>query len=493
VHSKYATQAMLIRVAGLLTVAALAGCMTKPLQSPSRAVETAAQKRPSAEPTEVVSGPVVPPAQHDSPSPSGTLAEVEQSLPEGPLRQRLALARLLEKRNQFDQAKATYEHVLQKHPKLPLAHHRLGVIAARDADYERAHRHFQVALKAGEPNAKLLNDVGYAYYLENRIEDAEAMFRKAIRQDAGYAAAHTNLGLVLGIQGRVEEGMEAFQRAGSEADAYANLGYVYTQTGRYKRAQWAYHQALSKDDSLRPQAEALLQLVGRQQPLPEEPEGFIAPNREPSEDEDDRPVEVVATDDPAPASTVPAQGVSPAQRVENSASHPWVAKSPRTARRTKASKPATSHQGSLFAPPSTATRPRTMRTSTAGGRPTASVPPPSPGLSHTNHPRSSAAAAATGFRSKEKPAALMPSRIPSFLPQPVQPTSIVPAGHVESNPQRESGVAPAAYYQAHTHQPAASSPGHTATSQHSSPQPTVPKYSVPALEASEEAPHSHGN
>jgi hypothetical protein len=68
------------------------------------------------------------------------------------------------------------------------------------------------------------------------------------------------LALILGEQGRIQESWALFKRAGSEAQAHANLAYVYTRWGDLEKAESHFSQALALDSSIRPAAEALIQV-----------------------------------------------------------------------------------------------------------------------------------------------------------------------------------------------------------------------------------------
>jgi tetratricopeptide (TPR) repeat protein len=83
--------------------------------------------------------------------------------------------------------------------------------------------------------------------------------------DRNHEAAHNNLGLLLGIQGRYEESLAEFKKCGSEAEANASLAYAMTQRGELDQAQKRYLYALQLDKSLRPAGSAVVQLLDRQQ------------------------------------------------------------------------------------------------------------------------------------------------------------------------------------------------------------------------------------
>jgi len=173
---------------------------------------------------------------------------------------RIALARLSERHGQTRQARELYEAELKTDPRNPLLHHRLAIIAAKEERGDEALSHFELAREMAPDDAQLLSDLGYTYYLQHRLEDAEATLRQAVAADPQNKAAHNNLGIVLGVRSKFDEALSHFTKGGSEAAAYANLGYVHAQLGDIDKALANYNRALSLDGELRTAAEALLQL-----------------------------------------------------------------------------------------------------------------------------------------------------------------------------------------------------------------------------------------
>ena len=177
---------------------------------------------------------------------------------------RLSLARLTERRGQPKVAQQIYEKVLVDNPRSIVANHRLGVLAARQSKFELAEQYFQSARQLAPPTAELLADIGYGYYLQNRIPEAEQVLNEALKLEPDSVVVSNNLALVLGEQRRFDESLAAFQRVGTDAQAHANLAYIYSQLGEYDQAQSHYSRALSFDPTLRIAADAMVQIAERQ-------------------------------------------------------------------------------------------------------------------------------------------------------------------------------------------------------------------------------------
>lgn len=81
------------------------------------------------------------------------------------------------------------------------------------------------------------------------ITDSEKSFRKAIELNPNYAAAHSNLGVVLQAMGRLDEAILAHRSALAVNPrfhtAHFNLGNVYKDMGRLEDAVRSYDEAIS--------------------------------------------------------------------------------------------------------------------------------------------------------------------------------------------------------------------------------------------------------
>lgn len=185
----------------------------------------------------------------------------------------LSLARLTERNGDKQAAEQIYRLLSKSAPDNQLVRHRLGVLAAEKSRFEEAAEHFDSAARLGPPSSELLNDIGYNLYLMDRRAEAEAAFRQALELAPQNKSARINLGMLLGEAGRFDESLAEFRQAGTEAEAQANLAYVKAQAGDLDGAVACYHRALSLDSSLKPVAEALIQLTQYQAGLKAKPSG----------------------------------------------------------------------------------------------------------------------------------------------------------------------------------------------------------------------------
>jgi len=81
------------------------------------------------------------------------------------------------------------------------------------------------------------------------FDKAVQAFRTALDLNFQDPAVYNNLGLALSKNGRYASALEAFRKAGSEAQAYNNLGCVYLNKGKYEEAIKAFEKAIELDPS----------------------------------------------------------------------------------------------------------------------------------------------------------------------------------------------------------------------------------------------------
>jgi Tfp pilus assembly protein PilF len=203
------------------------------------------------EPAAPTAGPQVNPTPEELPSkPSAAL--------------HLSMAEGLEKdETRLADAAFHYEKARQLDPSLnDKAARRLAVIYDRLDQQAAATKEFQELLKKKPKDSALLNDVGYSYYNRGQWAEAETYLRRAVSADKTNKLAWNNLGLALAMQGRYQEGLEAFQKAVSPAEAHLNVGFVLAVQGKNAEAVASYRRALDLEPTLQPAQAALARLEG---------------------------------------------------------------------------------------------------------------------------------------------------------------------------------------------------------------------------------------
>jgi tetratricopeptide (TPR) repeat protein len=127
---------------------------------------------------------------------------------------------------------------------------KLAVLYDLTGDFSKAQAEYEPLLKATPNDATLLNDVGYSYYSRGDLPTAEGYLSKAVQADPTLKAAWLNLGLVLAAGGRLEDGFDAFLKAGTEGEALANMAFVLAAQGNVAEAKAQYKKALALEPGM---------------------------------------------------------------------------------------------------------------------------------------------------------------------------------------------------------------------------------------------------
>jgi Flp pilus assembly protein TadD len=108
---------------------------------------------------------------------------------------------------------------------LGLAHDRLGNHAAARAYYERA-------LSVAPNDARVINNLGYSLYLDDRYKDALSKLKTAARLAPESAEIYNNLGFVYARLDKYDDALKSFARAGGDFYARAQTGALLESAGR---------------------------------------------------------------------------------------------------------------------------------------------------------------------------------------------------------------------------------------------------------------------
>jgi tetratricopeptide (TPR) repeat protein len=145
-------------------------------------------------------------------------------------------------------AKQWYQRVLAVDPGHADALHLLGVIAYQSKRYDLADELIHKAIFIDARVASYHSNLGLALQEQGRLEDAVICHRKAIDLQPDFSEAHNNLGLALQAQGLLDEAVVSFRRAialnPGFAFAHNNLGSALEEQGWLDEAVASHRQAL---------------------------------------------------------------------------------------------------------------------------------------------------------------------------------------------------------------------------------------------------------
>ena len=127
---------------------------------------------------------------------------------------KLSLASTLERERKFGEAEALFRQMIDEDPKNADALNSLGyMLAERGQKLDEAVSFIQRALAIDPGNGAYLDSLGWAYYKQNRLDQAEAPLKEAAAQLPTVSVIQDHLGDLLNRRGLFEEAIAAWQKA----------------------------------------------------------------------------------------------------------------------------------------------------------------------------------------------------------------------------------------------------------------------------------------
>jgi tetratricopeptide (TPR) repeat protein len=147
------------------------------------------------------------------------------------------------------EAEVVYKQILKLHPNHSDALHLLGVIASQVGKYAIAVELIGKSLVQNAGNAAAHSNLGNALRELGRIDEAITHCEHAIALQPDLAEAHNNLGNALIEQGRLDEAIDRYEHAialkPDFALAHNNLGSALQEVGRIDEAIGRYEHAIA--------------------------------------------------------------------------------------------------------------------------------------------------------------------------------------------------------------------------------------------------------
>lgn len=170
-------------------------------------------------------------------------------------------AKELERQGKFERARELYEQILEKDPDNSEYLRRLAVICTRLQRYGEADDFFHRAYKRAPKDANLLVDMGYSSYLRGDLVEAERWLRDSVHLKPSDKRAVTNLALVVGIRGNIDESRSLLLEIDDKPTALTNLAYIHTQRMEYDLAEQCFREALAIDGKHKDAEKGLAELA----------------------------------------------------------------------------------------------------------------------------------------------------------------------------------------------------------------------------------------
>ncbi len=147
-----------------------------------------------------------------------------------------------------------WSDVVSKSPAKSRPHSNLGNAYRVNGRIDEAIREFRTAIRLEPGRAEAHNGLGISYVAKGQLDDAIREYREAIRLDPSLAEAYSNLGVVYDKQDRLDDAMREYRKAlelePGNAEAHNNVGVIYGAKGQIDDAIREYREALRLDPRL---------------------------------------------------------------------------------------------------------------------------------------------------------------------------------------------------------------------------------------------------
>ena len=163
----------------------------------------------------------------------------------------------LDQVGRLDDALSETERAAELDPTMVKAHINLITLYGRKGNFQKAEEHFHTAVKL---NPDQFPDAYYNYgillVLEGKLNEAEKAFRQALELRPSYADARNNLGNLLERQGKFREAIAEYEKAieirPDFRQAHFNLGRILVNQQRYAEGIRHLQQTLTPVDGSTP-------------------------------------------------------------------------------------------------------------------------------------------------------------------------------------------------------------------------------------------------
>ena len=160
---------------------------------------------------------------------------------------------------QYPLAINEFQHVLSQDPSRAKTHHLLGVAFLESGKPDRAILALNTATRLDPHQMSSHIALGQAYLQQKDYPRAAANLKLAQSLAPQNQKINQLLGQALGAQKQYPQALEAFMRAGDEAQAYNNIGVFYFMDGQYEEAAKCFQRALELRPTFYEEAKTNLQ------------------------------------------------------------------------------------------------------------------------------------------------------------------------------------------------------------------------------------------
>ena len=137
----------------------------------------------------------------------------------------------------------------------------LGIIADLFGDYQVAVTNYRRAIQLAPNRVMLQNNLGYSLIMNRSFSEAESVLDKALKSSPANKRMLNNLAMAIAWQGRYEEAIKRLRLVMGEAEATNNVGYVAYLSGDNEQAEQLFRRAMRLKPNFYQRAAENLELV----------------------------------------------------------------------------------------------------------------------------------------------------------------------------------------------------------------------------------------
>jgi Flp pilus assembly protein TadD len=154
-----------------------------------------------------------------------------------------SLGLLYVQQRRVELARIHLERALQTQRSSWRTYNGLGVLADIDGDHGGAMSLYEQALAKRPDSMVILNNIGYSLFLADRLDDAEATFKRILERST-YEPSVMNLALVYGSRGEYRRAVAMLSDVLTPSAAYNDVGFVAMANGHFDDADWLFAKAI---------------------------------------------------------------------------------------------------------------------------------------------------------------------------------------------------------------------------------------------------------
>jgi tetratricopeptide (TPR) repeat protein len=160
---------------------------------------------------------------------------------------------------QYPLAIDEFQYVLSQDPRRAKTYHLLGVTFLESGRSDRAVQALKTATTLNPRQLSSLIALSKAYLGRKEYGQAAASLKQALALAPQSQKVNHLLGLALAGQKQYPQALEAFMKAGDEAQAYNNIGVYYFMDGQYEEAAKCFQRAIELRPTFYQEAKTNLQ------------------------------------------------------------------------------------------------------------------------------------------------------------------------------------------------------------------------------------------